>query len=60
MFITMTFHCNEDNKTNYELQNVQPLQKAMHYCQKRDALHNHCEKSRHKNHCPILLLQNKL
>jgi len=56
----MTFHCNEDNKTNYELQNVQPLQKAMHYCQKRDALHNHCEKSRHKNHCPILLLQNKL
>jgi len=47
-------------KTNYELQNVQPSQKAMHYCQKSDALHNHCEKSKQNNHCFIVLLQNKL
>jgi hypothetical protein len=40
-------------KTNYELQNVQPLKTS-------DAMHNHCEKSKHKNHCSILLLQNKL
>jgi len=47
-------------KTNYELQNVQPSKTAMHFCQKSDALHSHCEKTKHKHHCSILLLQNKL
>jgi len=61
MFITMTLHCNKDNKNKFWTSKCTAFTKGnASLSKKSDTLHNRCEKSKHKNHFSILLLQNKL